>query len=72
MSPQLTFETLLYDKKDAIAYVTVNRPKVMNALNRTTWEELKRAFEDAREDPQIRGDPDRCWRQSLYCGCRYW
>ncbi len=28
-----TLENVLYEKKGAIAYVTVNRPKVLNALN---------------------------------------
>jgi enoyl-CoA hydratase/carnithine racemase len=51
----LTLENVLYEKKDGVAYVTLNRPKVMNALNRKTWEELHAAFEDAREDFNIRG-----------------
>jgi enoyl-CoA hydratase/carnithine racemase len=51
----ITLENLLYDKKGAIAYVTLNRPKVLNALNRSTWEDLKTAFEDARDDAAIRG-----------------
>jgi enoyl-CoA hydratase len=50
-----TFETLLYEKKDSIAYVTVNRPKVLNALSQQTWEDLRAAFEDAGEDPSVRG-----------------
>ena len=50
-----TFETLLYEKKGAIAYVTLNRPKVLNALNRATWEELRTAFEHARDDEAVRG-----------------
>ena len=33
--PALELETVLYEKRDGIAYVTVNRPKVLNALNRT-------------------------------------
>src|SRR5207302_9205711 len=44
-----------YDKKGAIAYVTLNRPRVLNALNRQTWQELRTVFEDARDDPEIRG-----------------
>src|SRR5262249_8677126 len=44
-----------YEKKNGIAYVTVNRPKVLNALNRQTWEDLRTAFEDARDDVTIRG-----------------
>jgi enoyl-CoA hydratase/carnithine racemase len=49
------FETILYEKKDAAAYMTLNRPKVMNALNQKAISELRAAFEDARDDPQIRG-----------------
>jgi enoyl-CoA hydratase/carnithine racemase len=55
MSSTLTLENVLYEKKGAIAYVTVNRPKVLNALNQKTWENLRAAFEDARDDNAIRG-----------------
>jgi len=51
----LTFENLIYEKKGAIAYVTLNRPQVLNALNRATWEDLRAAFEDARADAAVRG-----------------
>ena len=51
----LTLENLLYEKKDAIAYVTLNRPKVLNALSQRTWENLRTAFEDARDDAAVRG-----------------
>jgi enoyl-CoA hydratase/carnithine racemase len=50
-----TFANILYEKKGAIAYVTLNRPKVLNALSHATWENLRSAFEDAREDEAIRG-----------------
>ena len=50
-----TLENLLYEKKGAIAYVTLNRPKVLNALNQRTWQDLRAAFEDAREDADVRG-----------------
>ena len=55
VSSPTTFETLLYEKKDSIAYVTVNRPKVLNALSQRTWKDLRAAFEDAGEDSAIRG-----------------
>jgi enoyl-CoA hydratase/carnithine racemase len=51
----LTLENVLYEKKDAIAYVTLNRPKVLNALSQRTWEDLRAAFEDARDDAAVRG-----------------
>jgi enoyl-CoA hydratase/carnithine racemase len=58
MSPPvtaLTLENVLYEKKGATAYVTVNRPKVLNALNQGTWKDLRIAFEDARGDAAVRG-----------------
>lgn len=48
------FENLIYEKKGAIAYVTVNRPKVLNALNRATMSELRAVFEDAQADAGVR------------------
>jgi enoyl-CoA hydratase/carnithine racemase len=51
----LTLANVLYEKKNAIAYVTVNRPKVLNALNTPTWKDLQTAFEDARDDAAVRG-----------------
>jgi enoyl-CoA hydratase/carnithine racemase len=52
---ETTFANILYEKKGAIAYVMLNRPKVLNALSHATWENLEAAFEDAREDGAIRG-----------------
>src|ERR1043165_3010503 len=51
----LTLENVLYEKKGAVAYVTLNRPKVLNALNTKTWEDLQTAFEAARDDAAVRG-----------------
>src|SRR5690349_10518946 len=51
----LQLENVLYEKKGSIAYVTISRPKVMNALNRATIAELKAAFEDAQDDAAVRG-----------------
>ncbi len=51
----LTLANVVYEKKGTIAYVTVNRPKVLNALNTPTWKDLQTAFEDARDDATVRG-----------------
>jgi enoyl-CoA hydratase/carnithine racemase len=48
-------KNVLYEKKDGIAYVTLNRPKVLNALNTPTWADLRTAFETARDDAEVRG-----------------
>jgi enoyl-CoA hydratase/carnithine racemase len=54
-SAALTLANVLYEKRGAIAYVTVNRPKVLNALNTPTWKDLRSAFEHARDDDAVRG-----------------
>src|ERR1700754_681696 len=51
----LTLENVLYEKKNSIGYVTLNRPKVLNALNHSTWNDLRVAFEDAHDDETVRG-----------------
>jgi enoyl-CoA hydratase/carnithine racemase len=52
-SPQLS--NVLYEKNGPIAYVTVNRPKVLNALNTPTWTDIRSAFEAAKADPSVLG-----------------
>jgi enoyl-CoA hydratase/carnithine racemase len=51
----LALANALYEKKGSIAYVTVNRPKVLNALNTSTWADLQTAFEDAKADASVLG-----------------
>jgi len=51
----LALANVLYEKKGSIAYVTVNRPKLLNALNTPTWTDLHAAFEDAKADASVRG-----------------
>jgi enoyl-CoA hydratase len=50
----MAYENLLYEKKDGIAYITFNRPKVLNALNRQTIEEFHRVLLDVKHDPGVR------------------
>jgi len=50
-----TLQNLSYEKKAGIAYVTVNRPKALNALSHATIDELREVMEDARDDAAIRG-----------------
>ena len=54
-APATALQNVLYEKKGAIAYVTVNRPKVLNALNARTLRELRAVFEEARRDETVRG-----------------
>jgi enoyl-CoA hydratase len=50
----MSLENLIYEKKEGIASITFNRPKVLNALNRKTIEELRDALLDARDDSVVR------------------
>src|SRR5215469_2697754 len=50
----MSFSNLLFTKKNAIAYVTVNRPKVLNALNMETMEELRKVFHAIKNDTEVR------------------
>src|SRR6476660_457977 len=47
-------ENVKLEKKNAIAYVTIDRPKVLNALNMATMQELWQVFSDLKDDKQIR------------------
>lgn len=47
------FETLKYEVKDGIAYVTVNRPKSLNALSTEVLDELIAAFDKLDKDPEV-------------------
>jgi len=53
LASALKLENVVYDKKGPIAYVTLNRPKVMNALNQAVFAELKAVFEDVRDDADV-------------------
>lgn len=50
----MNYENILFEKKGAIAHVTVNRPKVLNALNMAVMDELRSAFHDLKNDKNIR------------------
>jgi len=50
----MTFDTILFEKKQQVAYVTVNRPKVLNALNSATIGELGTVFTQLKDDREVR------------------
>src|SRR5213596_957155 len=51
----MTYQTLLLEIRDAIAFVTVNRPDKLNALNDQVMLELGKAAESIASEPEIRG-----------------
>jgi len=50
----MAFENLLYEKRNGIAYVAVNRPEKLNALNRKTMDELHDCFQGIERDDEVR------------------
>jgi len=50
----MAFENVKLEKKGPIAYVTIDRPKVLNALNMATMEELGEVFTDLAADREVR------------------
>lgn len=47
------FEDIIYEKAEGIAKITINRPKVRNAFRPATIMEMRRAFDDARDDAAV-------------------
>jgi enoyl-CoA hydratase len=50
----MPFETLLYEKRDGIGTVTVNRPEKLNALNHQVMQDLRTCFADIANDDEVR------------------
>jgi len=50
----MAFDNLLIERDEATAIVTINRPKVLNALNTQTLDELRRAILELKQDDGVR------------------
>jgi len=50
----MEYEDLIYEKSGGIAKITINRPKVMNALSPAVLLELKAAVQEAGKDDEVR------------------
>ncbi len=47
------FQTIIYEKKNGVATITLNRPEAMNAINRTMFMEIGQSLDDAEQDKSI-------------------
>jgi enoyl-CoA hydratase/carnithine racemase len=47
------FKEIIYEVKDGVAWITINRPEVRNAFREQTLDELIAAFDQTRYDPTI-------------------
>ncbi|WP_439130127.1 enoyl-CoA hydratase/isomerase family protein [Polaribacter sp.] len=50
----MKFNNIIVKKNDALAQITINRPKKLNALNKETISELSDAFQDLEENSKIK------------------
>src|SRR6202030_2057683 len=50
----MVLENIRYDLRPPIAVVTLDRPKVLNALNQLSMTELEQVFLDIRQNPSVR------------------
>ena len=49
----MNYECILYEKNKGIATIKLNRPKVLNAMNKQLWLDMQAALEDAKNDPNV-------------------
>lgn len=50
----MEFECIIYEKEENIATIKLNRPEVMNAMNKQLWLDFRNALHDVRDDPNIK------------------
>jgi enoyl-CoA hydratase/carnithine racemase len=50
----MTFSRIIYEKKDAIAKITMNKPEALNTLDRIMFQEFGEALDDAETDNEVR------------------
>jgi enoyl-CoA hydratase len=50
----MDFECILYEKREGVAIITLNRPQVLNAMNKQLWLDMTEALRDAREDDAVK------------------
>jgi len=49
----MDLECVIYDKKDGVALIRLNRPQVLNAMNKRLWLDMQAALDDARSDEGV-------------------
>src|SRR4029079_17802510 len=54
LGKNMSFENLLVEREASVAILTINRPKVLNALNTQTLDELRRAMLELKHDETVR------------------
>ena len=50
----MEFENIIYEKQGHVAIVKLNRPNVLNAMNKQLWLDFQAALEDVKQDSNIK------------------
>lgn len=50
----MDFKCIIYEKEDRIALIKLNRPEVLNAMNKQLWLDFQVALEDVKNDHEIK------------------
>jgi enoyl-CoA hydratase len=50
----MAFECIIYEKHKGVAAIRLNRPQVLNAMNKRLWLDMQDALQDAREDALVK------------------
>jgi enoyl-CoA hydratase len=50
----MNYECIIYEKKDQVGLIKLNRPKVLNAMNRQLWIEMQDALERVKQDKDVK------------------
>ena len=50
----MSYECIRYETRDGVALITLNRPEVLNAMNRQLWIEFEEVLETVRRDPAVK------------------
>ena len=50
----MKFECIIYEKGDGIGTIKLNRPQVLNAMNKQLWIDFQVALEDVKNDPEVK------------------
>jgi enoyl-CoA hydratase/carnithine racemase len=73
----MDFETIRFEKRDGVAFIVLNRPEKLNAMNRRMQWELEAAYVDVRDDPAtgvlvISGAGERAFSAGADIGPQEW
>ena len=49
----ISTNTILYEKRDGVGYITLNRPDSLNALSKELSLGLREALAEVRDDPEV-------------------